>query len=158
MGGTFSISNLGMFGVREFSAVINPPQAAILAVGGGRKVVVQGADGKLQVYISAIITRVFVCAHACLHACVRVCVRVCVCVCLCLCLSAFVACMCVLCVQFIVFAWCVFSSSFFFFYCTCLSHMYFVFDFRLDACVFCPRFWFSILIRNHSFSLLRLSQ
>jgi len=34
-GGTFTISNLGMFGIDEFSAVINPPQAAILAVGGG---------------------------------------------------------------------------------------------------------------------------
>jgi len=34
-GGTFCISNLGMFGIDEFSAVINPPQAAILAVGGG---------------------------------------------------------------------------------------------------------------------------
>lgn len=33
-GGTFSISNLGMFGITEFSAVINPPQAMILAVGG----------------------------------------------------------------------------------------------------------------------------
>jgi pyruvate dehydrogenase E2 component (dihydrolipoamide acetyltransferase) len=36
-GGTFSISNLGMFGIREFTAVINPPQAAILAVGVGEK-------------------------------------------------------------------------------------------------------------------------
>lgn len=34
-GGTFSVSNLGMFGIAEFSAVINPPQAAILAVGSG---------------------------------------------------------------------------------------------------------------------------
>lgn len=34
-GGTFSISNLGMMGVKEFSAVINPPQGAILAVGAG---------------------------------------------------------------------------------------------------------------------------
>jgi len=34
-GGTFSVSNLGMFGVSVFSAVINPPQACILAVGGG---------------------------------------------------------------------------------------------------------------------------
>lgn len=34
-GGSFSISNLGMFGIKEFSAVINPPQAAILAVGRG---------------------------------------------------------------------------------------------------------------------------
>jgi len=32
-GGSFTISNLGMFGVQEFSAIINPPQAAILAVG-----------------------------------------------------------------------------------------------------------------------------
>ena len=32
-GGTFSVSNLGMFGVESFSAVINPPEAAILAVG-----------------------------------------------------------------------------------------------------------------------------
>ena len=32
-GGTFSISNLGMYGVREFAAVINPPQAGILAIG-----------------------------------------------------------------------------------------------------------------------------
>jgi pyruvate dehydrogenase E2 component (dihydrolipoamide acetyltransferase) len=36
-GGGFSISNMGMFGVSEFSAIINPPQAAILAVGAGRK-------------------------------------------------------------------------------------------------------------------------
>tara|TARA_R110002124_G_scaffold64985_2_gene177701 strand:- start:510362 stop:511657 length:1296 start_codon:yes stop_codon:yes gene_type:complete len=34
-GGSFSISNLGMFGVSEFSAIINPPQACILAVGAG---------------------------------------------------------------------------------------------------------------------------
>ena len=33
-GGSFTISNLGMFGISEFFAVINPPQAAILAVGG----------------------------------------------------------------------------------------------------------------------------
>ncbi|MCC5698062.1 2-oxo acid dehydrogenase subunit E2, partial [Klebsiella pneumoniae] len=32
-GSTFSISNLGMFGIEEFSAVINPPEAGILAVG-----------------------------------------------------------------------------------------------------------------------------
>lgn len=32
-GGTFTISNLGMFGIDEFSAVINPPQACIMAVG-----------------------------------------------------------------------------------------------------------------------------
>jgi len=33
-GGTFTVSNLGMFGVKNFSAIINPPQACILAVGG----------------------------------------------------------------------------------------------------------------------------
>src|SRR6185503_16678374 len=32
-GGTFTVSNLGMFGIQHFTAVINPPQAAILAVG-----------------------------------------------------------------------------------------------------------------------------
>jgi pyruvate dehydrogenase E2 component (dihydrolipoamide acetyltransferase) len=36
-GGTFSISNLGMFGIREFAAVINPPQGAILAIGAGEQ-------------------------------------------------------------------------------------------------------------------------
>ncbi|MEO1081722.1 MAG: 2-oxo acid dehydrogenase subunit E2 [Pseudomonadota bacterium] len=36
-GGTFTISNLGMFGVSQFDAIINPPQAAILAVGGARE-------------------------------------------------------------------------------------------------------------------------
>ena len=44
-GGTFTISNLGMFGIKEFAAVINPPQAAILAVGAGEKrPVVRGDD------------------------------------------------------------------------------------------------------------------
>jgi pyruvate dehydrogenase E2 component (dihydrolipoamide acetyltransferase) len=44
-GGTFSISNLGMHGIKEFGAVINPPQGAILAVGAGeqRPVVKDGA-------------------------------------------------------------------------------------------------------------------
>jgi len=36
-GGGFSISNLGMFGVKEFSAIINPPQSCILAVGAGEQ-------------------------------------------------------------------------------------------------------------------------
>jgi len=38
-GGTFTISNLGMFGIAEFTAIINAPQVAILAVGGGRSVI-----------------------------------------------------------------------------------------------------------------------
>jgi pyruvate dehydrogenase E2 component (dihydrolipoamide acetyltransferase) len=44
-GGTISISNLGMFGIKQFDAIINPPQGCILAVGAGeqRPVVVDGA-------------------------------------------------------------------------------------------------------------------
>ena len=44
-GGSFTISNLGMFGVKEFGAIINPPQAAILAVGAGEeRAVVHGGE------------------------------------------------------------------------------------------------------------------
>ncbi len=45
MGGTFSLSNLGMFGIKDFAAVINPPQGCILAIGAGapRPVVRDGA-------------------------------------------------------------------------------------------------------------------
>ncbi|GAB3978470.1 pyruvate dehydrogenase complex dihydrolipoamide acetyltransferase [Actinoallomurus acanthiterrae] len=45
-GGTFTVSNLGMFGVDAFTAVINPPEAGILAVGATRKDVVVGDDGE----------------------------------------------------------------------------------------------------------------
>ena len=48
-GGTTSISNLGMFGIKSFDAVINPPHATILAVGAGEKRPVVGADGQLAV-------------------------------------------------------------------------------------------------------------
>jgi pyruvate dehydrogenase E2 component (dihydrolipoamide acetyltransferase) len=48
-GGGFSISNMGMFGVSEFSAIINPPQAAILAVAAGRKRPVVNKAGELAV-------------------------------------------------------------------------------------------------------------
>ena len=44
-GGSFTISNLGMFGVSHFSAIINPPQAAILAVGGARQEAVEVEGG-----------------------------------------------------------------------------------------------------------------
>ncbi|SDP42408.1 pyruvate dehydrogenase E2 component (dihydrolipoamide acetyltransferase) [Actinopolyspora xinjiangensis] len=47
-GSTFSVSNLGMFGIEEFSAVINPPEAAILAVGATREEV-QVQDGEFVV-------------------------------------------------------------------------------------------------------------
>ena len=59
-GGSFSISNLGMFGIDSFTAVINPPQAAILAVGRGveRPVV---KDGKLE--IATMMTVTMSCDH-----------------------------------------------------------------------------------------------
>jgi pyruvate dehydrogenase E2 component (dihydrolipoamide acetyltransferase) len=44
-GGTFSVSNLGMFGIEQFDAIINPPQGAILAVGGINRVPVELEDG-----------------------------------------------------------------------------------------------------------------
>jgi pyruvate dehydrogenase E2 component (dihydrolipoamide acetyltransferase) len=44
-GGTTSLSNLGMYGVREFSAIINPPQATILAVGASDRRPVETKDG-----------------------------------------------------------------------------------------------------------------
>jgi pyruvate dehydrogenase E2 component (dihydrolipoamide acetyltransferase) len=44
-GGSSTISNLGMYGVREFSAIINPPQATVLAVGAARRQAVEKEDG-----------------------------------------------------------------------------------------------------------------
>ena len=44
-GSTFSISNLGMFGIDEFTAIINPPETAILAIGAAQDVVVPSGDG-----------------------------------------------------------------------------------------------------------------
>jgi pyruvate dehydrogenase E2 component (dihydrolipoamide acetyltransferase) len=48
-GGSFAISNLGMFGIDNFDAIVNPPHAGILAVGAGTKKPVVGADGELKV-------------------------------------------------------------------------------------------------------------
>ncbi|WP_413221095.1 pyruvate dehydrogenase complex dihydrolipoamide acetyltransferase [Tritonibacter mobilis] len=48
-GGSFAISNLGMFGIDNFDAIVNPPHAGILAVGSGVKKPVVGADGELTV-------------------------------------------------------------------------------------------------------------
>jgi pyruvate dehydrogenase E2 component (dihydrolipoyllysine-residue acetyltransferase) len=63
-GGTFTVSNLGMFGVTEFSAVINPPQAAILAVGKMEpRAVVR--DGELVA--RNILTLTLVCDHRILY-------------------------------------------------------------------------------------------
>ena len=59
-GGSFSISNLGMFGIKSFTAVINPPQAAILAVGKGEERPVV-KNGKLE--IATIMTATMSCDH-----------------------------------------------------------------------------------------------
>ena len=47
-GGSSAISNLGMYGVREFAAIINPPHATILAVGATRRAPVETADGGVK--------------------------------------------------------------------------------------------------------------
>ena len=59
-GGGFSISNLGMFGMRNFTAVINPPQSAILAIGAGEERAVV-RDGK--VIVANIMTVTMSCDH-----------------------------------------------------------------------------------------------
>ena len=59
-GGTFTISNLGMFGVDQFVAVLNPPQASILAVGRTREQVVP-QDGELVVL--PLMTATLTCDH-----------------------------------------------------------------------------------------------
>jgi pyruvate dehydrogenase E2 component (dihydrolipoamide acetyltransferase) len=48
-GGSFAISNLGMFGIDNFDAIINPPHSGILAVGAGAKKPVVGVDGEIKV-------------------------------------------------------------------------------------------------------------
>jgi len=54
-GGSFSISNLGMFGITSFGAIINPPQGAILAVGGSQERL-KIVDGKVVPYMEMIVT------------------------------------------------------------------------------------------------------
>src|SRR5690606_18772031 len=59
-GGSFSISNLGMFGIKHFTAVINPPQAAILAVGAGEeRPVVKNGKAK----VATVMTVTLSCDH-----------------------------------------------------------------------------------------------
>jgi pyruvate dehydrogenase E2 component (dihydrolipoamide acetyltransferase) len=60
-GGAAAISNLGMYGVREFSAIINPPQATILAVGAARRQAVEKADG--GVAFASMLTATLSCDH-----------------------------------------------------------------------------------------------
>jgi len=48
-GSTFSISNLGMFGIDQFTAIINPPEVGILAIGASQDVVVPEGDGSMAI-------------------------------------------------------------------------------------------------------------
>jgi pyruvate dehydrogenase E2 component (dihydrolipoyllysine-residue acetyltransferase) len=59
-GGSFAISNLGMFGIKNFTAVINPPHAGILAVGAGEQRAIV-ADGKVEV--ATVMTVTMSCDH-----------------------------------------------------------------------------------------------
>lgn len=52
-GGSFTVSNLGMYGIREFGAIINPPQACILAIGAGeQRAVVEKGEVKVRTMMS----------------------------------------------------------------------------------------------------------
>ncbi|XP_061818445.2 dihydrolipoyllysine-residue acetyltransferase component of pyruvate dehydrogenase complex, mitochondrial [Nerophis lumbriciformis] len=61
-GGTFTISNLGMFGVKNFSAIINPPQSCILAVGGSEKRLMP-ADNERGFDVASIMSVTLSCDH-----------------------------------------------------------------------------------------------
>ncbi|HEY1748254.1 MAG TPA: pyruvate dehydrogenase complex dihydrolipoamide acetyltransferase [Xanthobacteraceae bacterium] len=60
-GGSSAISNLGMYGVREFAAIINPPQATILAVGASRRQAIERPDG--GVAFASMLTATLSCDH-----------------------------------------------------------------------------------------------
>jgi pyruvate dehydrogenase E2 component (dihydrolipoamide acetyltransferase) len=60
-GGASAISNLGMYGVREFAAIVNPPHATILAVGAAQRRPVEAADGSVK-FVSAM-TLTLSCDH-----------------------------------------------------------------------------------------------
>jgi pyruvate dehydrogenase E2 component (dihydrolipoamide acetyltransferase) len=64
-GGTFTVSNLGMFGIRSFTAIINPPQAAILSVGAleRRATVREEPDGSPTILARHLLTLTLVCDH-----------------------------------------------------------------------------------------------
>ena len=59
--GTFTVSNLGMFGVHSFTAIIDPPQVAILAVGGARRAPVE--DGADRIAFRDLMTVTLTCDH-----------------------------------------------------------------------------------------------
>ena len=64
-GGTFSISNLGMFGVRSFSSILNEPQGCILSVGAGEKRPVVCTDGRGtdSLTVATVMTVTLTCDH-----------------------------------------------------------------------------------------------
>jgi pyruvate dehydrogenase E2 component (dihydrolipoyllysine-residue acetyltransferase) len=64
-GGTFTVSNLGMFGITAIYPVINPPQAAILGVGKTRAVLLRGEDGEIE--DAALMTLTLSCDHRILY-------------------------------------------------------------------------------------------
>uniref|UniRef100_A0A663LZD1 Acetyltransferase component of pyruvate dehydrogenase complex n=1 Tax=Athene cunicularia TaxID=194338 RepID=A0A663LZD1_ATHCN len=61
-GGTFTISNLGMYGIKNFSAIINPPQACILAVGSSEKRLVP-ADNEKGFDVASVMSVTLSCDH-----------------------------------------------------------------------------------------------
>ena len=60
-GGTFSISNLGMFGIRNFASIINPPEGMILSVGAGEKRAV--VDAKNNIVARTVMSITLTCDH-----------------------------------------------------------------------------------------------
>jgi pyruvate dehydrogenase E2 component (dihydrolipoamide acetyltransferase) len=64
-GGTFTVSNLGMYGMTAISPVINPPQAAILGVGKSRAVLRRGEEGKIE--DASVMTLTLSCDHRILY-------------------------------------------------------------------------------------------
>jgi len=60
-GGSTSVSNLGMYGVREFAAIINPPQSTMLAVGAGQRRPVEAANGAIA--FATLMTVTLSCDH-----------------------------------------------------------------------------------------------
>ncbi|KAL8558132.1 hypothetical protein ACOMHN_021450 [Nucella lapillus] len=62
-GGTFTISNLGMFGIKHFSAVINPPQACILAVGGAERQLVTSETSDTGFRAATVMSVTLSCDH-----------------------------------------------------------------------------------------------
>jgi len=63
-GGTFTVSNLGMYGIRTFTAIINPPQAAIVSVGELQPRAVAGED---EIHTRRMLTLTLVCDHRILY-------------------------------------------------------------------------------------------